>query len=69
MGGTSQHYVRRMPSAPDRLIESIKKPLPKTKSEPEKLSEVLKRSKGAYSIGKYKPSKHRSKPTSPPTPG
>ncbi len=57
MGGTSQHFVRRMPTAPDHLMQSIKQHIPKTKHEPERLSEVLKRSKGAYSIGKYKPSK------------
>lgn len=64
MGGTSQHYVRRMPTAPEHLMESIKNHIPKTKPKhaqekhgPEKLSDVLKRSKGAYSIGKYKPSK------------
>ena len=51
MGGSSQHFVRRMPTAPDHLIESIQKP--KTKHEPERLSEVLKRSKGAYSIRKH----------------
>ncbi|PSH66711.1 hypothetical protein CU102_18045 [Phyllobacterium brassicacearum] len=61
MGGTSQHYVRRMPTAPDHLMESIKNHMPKIKPKPnhgpERLSDVLKRSKGAYSIGKYKPSK------------
>jgi ferritin-like metal-binding protein YciE len=57
MGGTTQHFVRRMPTAPDHLMESIKKHIPKTKREPERLSEVLKRSKGAYSIGRNKPSK------------
>jgi hypothetical protein len=57
MGGTTQHFVHRMPTAPDHLMESIKKHIPKTKREPERLSEVLKRSKGAYSIGRNKPSK------------
>jgi ferritin-like metal-binding protein YciE len=57
MGGTPQHFVHRMPTAPDHLMESIKKHIPKTKREPERLSEVLKRSKGAYSIGRNKPSK------------
>jgi hypothetical protein len=57
MGGTSQHYVRRMPTAPDHLIDSIKIHVPKTKHGPETLSEVLKRSKGAYSIGRNKPTK------------
>ncbi len=59
MRGTAQHFVRRMPSAPDHLMDSIKKHLPKTKHEPERLSDVLKRSKGAYSIGGYKPTKVR----------
>ncbi|MBZ9656115.1 hypothetical protein [Phyllobacterium lublinensis] len=59
MGGTSQHYVRRMPTAPDHLMESIKSHMPKTKPKqgPERLSDVLKRSKGAFSIGQYKPTK------------
>lgn len=59
MGGTSQHYVRRMPTATDHLLESIKSHVPKSKPKhgPERLSDVLKRSKGAFSIGKYKPAK------------
>jgi hypothetical protein len=53
MGGSSQHFVRRMPTAPDHLMDSSKQHMPKTKREPERLSEVLKRSKGAYSIKRH----------------
>lgn len=58
MGGTSnQHFVRRMPTASDHLIDTIKKATPKPKFNPERLSDILKRSKGAFSITKSKPSK------------
>ena len=58
MGGTSnQHFVRRMPTASDHLIETIRKRTPKTKFDPERLSDVLKRSKGAFSITRTKPTK------------
>ncbi len=61
MGGSSQHFVRRMPTAPDHLMDSIKKHMPKTKHEPDRLSDVLKRSKGAYSISKYGTTKVKAK--------
>ena len=58
MGGTSnQHFVRRMPTASDHLIETIRKQTPKVKFNPERLSDVLKRSKGAFSITRKQPSK------------
>ncbi|RCW86474.1 hypothetical protein C7476_102455 [Phyllobacterium bourgognense] len=53
MGGSSQHFVRRMPTAPGHLMDASKQHMPKTRHEPERLSDVLKRSKGAYSIKKH----------------
>jgi hypothetical protein len=42
-----------MPTAPGHLMDASKQHMPKTKHEPERLSDVLKRSKGAYSIKKH----------------
>ncbi|MDR6632547.1 hypothetical protein J2X72_001331 [Phyllobacterium sp. 1468] len=53
MGGSSQHFIRRMPTAPGHLMDANKHHTPKTRHEPERLSDVLKRSKGAYSIKRH----------------
>jgi hypothetical protein len=49
MTATSRQVIRKILTAPAHLLESKKAASPKDQRDPKTLSEILKRSKGAYS--------------------